>query len=167
MAAGATYEKIQSTTLTLDQPAIEFTSIPETYTDLKISLIGGQSGLNDAFIIRFNSDSGNNYTSSYLLGTGSSHGGSQSVNTNAIINFGDLGGANIESFIDININSYAETNRYKSILSNYASKQRGRILLNVGLWRNTNAITSVKLMFSGSDNFKSGSSATLYGIKEA
>ncbi len=167
MAAGITYKKIESTTLGSDQASIEFTSIPGTYTDLVISLIGGQSPLNDAFMIRFNGDTGNNYTASYLLGTGSSRAGSQSNDTNGIINFGDLGGAAIETFIEININRYAETNRYKSVLSHYASKQRGRMLLNIGQWRNTNAITTVKLMFTGSDNFKSGTVATLYGIEAA
>jgi len=54
MAAGITYKKIESTTLGSDQASIEFTSIPGTYTDLVISLIGGQSPLNDAFMIRFN-----------------------------------------------------------------------------------------------------------------
>lgn len=168
MAAGKTYTKISSTTLGSDQAYIEFASIPGTYTDLVISLIGGQSGLNDGFMIRFNGDTGSNYTASYLLGTGTgTQSGSQSNTQTGIINFGDLGGTAIESFIEININRYAETNRYKSTLSHYASKQRGRMLLNLGLWRSNNAITTVKLMFTGSDNFKSGTVATIYGIAAA
>ena len=168
MAAGATYEKIQSTTLTSDTPAIEFATIPATYTDLKISLIGGQSAtLNDSFMIRFNGDSGTNYTSSYMTTDGSTATGGCSRDSNAIINMGDLGGTAIESFLDININSYAQTNRHKSVLTYYTSVQRNRALLSLGLWRNNNAIHTIKLMFSGSDNFKSGSVATLYGIAAA
>ena len=167
MAAGQTYNKIESTTLTSDTAYIEFVSIPATYTDLKISVIGGQSNLNDSFQIRFNSDTGNNYTSSYMLSDGSTASGSCSNSTSAIINFGDLGGTAIESFLDININSYAQTNRHKSVLSYYASVQRARALLNFGLWRDNSAIHTIKLMFSGSDQFKSGSVATLYGITAA
>jgi hypothetical protein len=168
MPAGKTYEVISSTTLSSDTASIEFATIPATYTDLKISLIAGQSAtLNDSFQIRFNSDTGTNYTSTYMLSDGSTASGSCSNNTNALINFGDLGGVAIESFLDININSYAETNRYKSTLSYYASVQRARVLLNLGLWRDNSAIHTVKLMFTASDNFKSGSVATLYGITAA
>lgn len=169
MAAGPTYEKIQSITLSSDQASIDFTVITNVWTDLKISFVGGQSANNDSFMIRFNGDSGSNYTSSYMFGVGSGTNPSAACtnNTTALINFGDLGGTAIESLIDININSYAETNRYKSTLSNYASKQRARILFNGGLWRSNSAITDIKLLMSGSDLLKTGSVATLYGIAAA
>jgi hypothetical protein len=167
MAAGKTYEKIQSVTLTSDQANIDFTAIPNTWTDLKISYVGGQSAANDAWIMRFNGDSGTNYTSSYFLGAGSTPNGACSNDTNALTNFGDLGGAGIETLVDININSYAETNRYKSVLSNYAAKQRTRVNFNAQLWRSNSAITDIKILTTGSDLLKSGSIATLYGIAAA
>jgi hypothetical protein len=39
--------------------------------------------------------------------------------------------------------------------------------LNVGLWRNTSAITSITLTAGSSKNFISGCTFSLYGIKAA
>lgn len=168
MAAGSTFRKIQSETLSSNQTSIIFNNIPQTYTDLNISLIAGHNNRAGAFVIYFNSDTGTNYTSSYMLGTGSSQAASCSNNTNGIINFGDLGSSTIVNLIEININRYTETNRNKSTQSIFSSKERGRILLNFGLWRNTSAITSITLSYTnGADTFASGTVATLYGIEAA
>lgn len=168
MAAGPTYTKIQSETLGSNQTSIVFTSIPQTYTDLKVSLIAGHNTRAGGFVIYFNSDTGTNYNSSYMLGTGTSQEGSCSNNTSGIYNFGDLGSSTIVNLIEINVNRYTETNRHKSTSSIFASKERGRILLNFGLWRNTSAITSMTLSFTnGTDTFASGTVATLYGIEAA
>ena len=168
MAAGPTYKKIQSETLGSNQTSIVFNAIPQTYTDLKISLIAGQNPLAGAFVIYFNGDTGTTYTSSYMLGTGSSQSGACSNNTNGIFNFGDLGSSTIVNLIEINVNRYTETNRHKSTSSIFSSKERGRILLNFGLWRSNSAITSMTLSFTnGTDTFATGTVATLYGIEAA
>jgi hypothetical protein len=168
MAAGPTYRRIQSQTLGSTQTSITFTSIPQTYTDLNISLIAGQNTRAGAFVVYFNSDTGTTYTSSFLLGTGSSRSGNCSNSTNGIINFGDLGSATIVNLIELNINRYTETNAHKSTSSIFSSKERGRILFNFGLWRSNSAITSVTLSFSnGTDTFAIGTVATLYGIEAA
>jgi hypothetical protein len=168
MAAGATYRKIQSQTLGSSQTSITFTSIPQTYTDLNISLIAGHNTRAGGFVIYFNSDTGTTYTSSYLLGTGSSRTGSCSNDTNGIFNFGDLGSATIVNLIEINVNRYTETNAHKSTSSIFSSKERGRILFNFGLWRSNSAITSITLSFTnGTDTFATGTVATLYGIEAA
>jgi hypothetical protein len=168
MAAGPTYKKIQSETLGSTQTSIAFTSIPQTYTDLKISLIAGHNTMAGGFVIYFNGDTASNYTSSYMLGTGSSQSGGSSINTSGIYNFGDLGSSTIINLIEINVNRYTETNRHKSTSSIFSSKERGRILLNFGLWRSNSAITSMTLSFTnGTDTFATGTIATLYGIEAA
>lgn len=168
MSAGPTYTKIQSETLGSTQTSIVFTSIPQTYTDLKISLIAGHNTRAGAFVIYFNGDTGTTYTSSYMLGDGTSQSGSCSNSTNGIFNFGDLGSSTIVNLIEINVNRYTETNRHKSTSSIFSSKERGRILLNFGLWRSNSAITSITLSFTnGTDTFATGTVATLYGIEAA
>ena len=167
MPAGKTYEVISSTTLSSDTAFIQFATIPATYTDLKISFIGGQNSNNDAITFRFNGDTAGNYTSSYLIGTGAGSSGNCSNNTTSIANYGDLGGTALEAFIDININSYAETNRHKSVMSYFASVQRGRSSLLMGLWRDNSAIHTIKIDMQGTDLLKSGTMATLYGITAA
>jgi hypothetical protein len=66
----------------------------------------------------------------------------------------------------LHINNYSNSTTYKTVLA------RGNAATNlveafVGLWRNTNAITSISIICQNSKNFGSGSTFTLYGIKAA
>ena len=65
----------------------------------------------------------------------------------------------------INFPDYSNSNTYKPILSR-SNKPNYHVEQKVGLWRNTNAITSITVFSTGSNpNFASGSTFTLYGIK--
>jgi len=68
----------------------------------------------------------------------------------------------------IDILDYANTNKYKTSrnLAGYDNNSGGRVSLNSGNWRNTNAITSITLTCR-SDNFQQYSQFALYGIKGA
>jgi hypothetical protein len=61
--------------------------------------------------------------------------------------------------------NYRNSTTYKTVLSRYddATKSTGA---EVGLWRNTAAITSV-LMKPGTGSFAAGSTFTIYGIAAA
>jgi hypothetical protein len=65
----------------------------------------------------------------------------------------------------IHILNYSNTTTYKTGLgrSGFAT---GIVLMNTGVWRSTSAVTSVKLLNTGND-FSSGTTVTLYGIKAA
>jgi hypothetical protein len=67
----ATYEKIATTTLASDTNSVTFSSIPATYTDL-VLVMQIKSSSSDTIRFRFNSDSGTNYSTTRLSGTGSS-----------------------------------------------------------------------------------------------
>ena len=63
MAAGSTYTPIATTTGTGSSGTITFTSIPSTYTDLRIILNGTETNATlYEFDMRYNNDSGNNYS---------------------------------------------------------------------------------------------------------
>ena len=160
----ATYEKIATTTLGSDTATITFSSISGAYTDLVISLVAGQSALNDSFLLKVNGDSGNNYSDTYLLGNGTT-AISGAITNNGSIGYGDLGGTAITAQFIFNFMNYSNTTTYKTILTRYNSLQKGRTVASVSLWRSTSAITSVQLSFSGSDLLKAGTTATVYGIK--
>ena len=67
MAAGSTYTPIATTTLGSAATSYTFTSIPSTYTDLV--LVGNLSSSSNTNIsIRIYSDSGTNYSNTYLTG---------------------------------------------------------------------------------------------------
>ena len=163
----ATYEKIATTTLG-SAGTIEFTSIPATYTDLRIVLVSKSvyNGQNVQF--RFNGDSGTNYSYTYLRGDGSSATSFRQTNRNFGY-FSDESSDTYPNMGTLDIFSYAGST-FKTVLATYADDRNGSgyVFNTVSLWRSTAAITSVALSPSNfTDNFQSGTTATLYGILKA
>ena len=149
---------------------IDFTSIPSTYTHLQIRGIARStfSGLGDTTIyMRFNSDSGANYSWHRLYGYGSV-GGDTSTSTTSVavgVTARDGEAANLRTPIIIDILDYKNTNKYKPVqgFSGVDTNSALSIFLNSGNWRNTNAITSITLYTAS--NLAQYSSFALYGIK--
>lgn len=161
----ATYDSIATTTLGAAASTITFSSIPGTYTDLRLVLanVFTSYGL-DTVRIRFNSDTGSNYSYTMLTGDGASASSSRASGTQPIV--GRAGYQSTRpSMILIDIFSYAGSTN-KTYLSADAADQNGSGEINrvVGLWRSTSAITSIELR---NVTFEAGATATLYGIKAA
>jgi len=170
MAAGPTYEKIQTTTLTSNQNDIEFTSIPATYTDLIIVFTGSSTTTGSAtngMRCRLNSDTGSNYSQTSLSGNGSS--ATSARDSSATFFEGEIGQTSNTS-LSINIfqiMNYSNTTTFKTILIR-TSIPNNTVQAHAALYRSTSAITSVTLSRDfGTNQLKSGSTATLYGIKAA
>jgi hypothetical protein len=166
MAKTATYAKIASTTLGSAVNSYTFTSIPSIYTDLII--IGSVSSANtDDVKIRFNSDTGSNYSSTNIYGTGSTAASARRTNeTAATIGFYATGMGTNNSPMIINVMDYANTTTYKTAISR-SGRADGDTEAIVGLWRSTAAISSLTLLVNNSNNFATGSIFTLYGIEDA
>lgn len=149
---------------------INFTSIPQTYTDLFILLSGrdtatGSYGFQQ--FIRFNSDTATQYSSRRLYGLGNSTGSANQSGADAIMsgtNTSDSATANTFSSTSFYIPNYAGST-YKSVSIDNVSENNATNAdqtLIAGLWSKTNAITEVNLLrWSG---WKAGSTASLYGI---
>jgi len=69
--------------------------------------------------------------------------------------------------IYVDFMNYSNTTTYKTWLAREGNGTNGYVSALVGLWRNTNAITQIKVLNTGSGNFATGSTFTLYGIKAA
>ena len=161
-----TYEKIATTTLGSASATITLSSIPSTYTDLRVVFVGG--GASGAqFRLRLNADTGTNYSSTILTGDGSSASSSRYTSVDGIKSGYDIG-TTTATLISFDIFSYAGSTN-KTVLLQYSNDQNGsgQTQATVGLWRNTAAITSVGLDLIGGVNFNSGSSLTIYGILKA
>lgn len=169
MAAGATYEAIATTTLSSAAANITFSSISSSYTDLILVLnVAIASGGAGESVIRFNSDSGSNYSNTYLYGNGSSAGSAR--NTSSTVGrvsyiAGSTTTVGNMNYI-VHIQNYSNSTTYKSFLSRANNASNGADAI-VGLWRSTSAINSIQFFYSDSSNIISGSSATLYGIAAA
>lgn len=147
--------------------AVEFTNIPQNYTDLFVKFSFRGSVASGTIYIEFNGSS-SNLSSRQLLGSGSSA---------ASNNFSDIrtwGGqaqsaytSNTFSNVDLYIPNYNSSN-YKlvsldGVNENNATEAYSSLM--AGLWSNTSPITSIKLFQSGS-TLQQYSSATLYGIRK-
>ena len=166
MAAGATYEPIATNTLGSATSTVTFSSISGSYTDLVLicSIKGDAS--NGTIQVRLNGDTGNNYSYTRIYGTGSTVASDRSSNVSSM-QLEDPSTAFNSQFIVAKgqIQNYSNSTTYKTMLG------RGDEVTNVtmatsNLWRNTAAVTSVTI-FTPSNNFATGSTFTLYGIKAA
>lgn len=170
MAAGPTYEKIQTATLTSDQNDIEFTTIPGTYTDLVIVFTGNSTTTGSAtngMRCRLNGDTGSNYSATTLSGNGSS--ATSARYSSSTFFEGEIGQtSNTSPSINIfQIMNYSNTTTFKTILIR-TTIPSAVVQAHTALYRSTLAITSVTLSRDfGTNQLKSGSTATLYGIKAA
>jgi hypothetical protein len=156
-----TYEPIASQTLSSNSASVTFTSIPGTYTDL-ILVARGTSTANANLGIRFNSDSGTNYSRTFMFGDGSATSSSRESNVTVANN---VFFTTSEAVTVINVMSYSNTSVFKTVISQGAIPS---IAVNrvCSLYRSTSAISSLSLT-ADAGNIAAGSTFSLYGIKAA
>jgi hypothetical protein len=162
-----TYDKIATTTLSSSASSITFSSIPATFTDLKLVLTF--AGTSNTFAaITFNNDTATNYSVTLMRGDGSAVAASRGTNEPNLGSQASFVPANKWGMYDFDIFSYASS-LYKTVLYtksfeandatfNYSNKE-------VGTWRSTAAINRIDL--TGNVAFSINTSATLYGILKA
>lgn len=164
----ATYEPIQSYTLASAASSIDFTSIPATYTDLRLVWVGRSTVDIVSLRMRFNSDSSTLYSNTILYGDGSAAASTRNSNR-AQIDMPPIGGVSttVPTFVTSDIFSYAGST-FKTVLTTGSDDRNGSgyVSREVDLYRSTTAISSITLLLS-SGNFATGTTATLYGIKNA
>jgi hypothetical protein len=167
----ATYKLIETVTVGSGGAAnIEFTSIPQTYTDL-ILLYSGRStraAAGDDMYIRFNGLS-TNLSSRVLYGTGSTTASFSDASVAYVGYFdGDTSTASVFSNGSIYIANYTAAVA-KSISGDVVNENNGTAAIqqfNAGLWNATVAINQINL-YALNGNWKQYSSVSLYGIKNS
>jgi hypothetical protein len=168
MAAGATYEPIATNTLSTAATSITFSSIPATYTDLRLVFVPLANTLTLDAKMTFNGTStGYSATQTALLGDGATASSAVTGTTSQIyINSLSIS-LTIPNLSTVDIFSYAGSTYKTSLLAfNEDRNGSGTVQRQVSTWLNTAAITSITITVSR-DNFKAGTIATLYGIKAA
>lgn len=168
----ATYEPIATTTLSSAANSITFSSIPGTYTDLILIVFvkATSTATNRYGTLRFNSDSGANYSVNSINGNGTSAITNSDSNYTSLEMMYDGTIANGVTLQKWHIFSYAGSTN-KTIIGEVANDKNGSgtVTAGVGLWRSNAAITSVTFRDDGSSSatYDVGTTATLYGIKAA
>jgi hypothetical protein len=159
-----TYDELQTTVLTTAAASVTFNLSSITgYTDLVLvtSLkITTGGATNDR--LQFNGDAGGNYSNTVLYGTGSTAGSYRSSSATIGSIMDDV--TSTEFTVNVHhIMNYANTTTHKTTVGR-SSPTGSAVQANVGVWRNTAAITSVTVI-SGASTFVAGSTFSLYGIK--
>lgn len=161
---------------------VEFTSIGTDWTHLQLRFIARANRATygaDTVRLTFNGDTASNYAFHKLLGDGSSAYASSGANQ-SYIQFGDCvgtnngpGTGNVGNAV-VDILDYKNTNKFKTMRALAGVDVNGTVAgfggvvgLTSGLWRSTNAITSIKLTVETGINFEQYSHFALYGCKSA
>ena len=160
---------------------VEFTSIPGTFTHLQVRAFasddrGGGQGA-DAWRMQFNSDTSANYSYHSVRGYGSGVATEAAANASHLFGYswGTSAAPNIFGAGIFDILDYANTNKYKTVRVlngvdlNGVVGTGGDVALISGSWRNTNAITSIKIYPDtyAATEWNQYSHFALYGIKGA
>jgi hypothetical protein len=172
-AKTGTYTLIASSTLTTSTTTVTFSSIPATYTDLRI-VTAARSDAGDrvsSYYFDLNGLTTSIYSRTNLTGNGSSASSARASNQ-GLGQIGTITGSvstsNIFPVNTMDILDYSNSTTFKTVLTrtNLEQPTAGfEVGAIVNLVRTTNAITSVKFYCVG--NFVAGSTFRLYGIEAA
>lgn len=164
-----TYTLISSVTLSSAGTSIEFTSIPNTYTDLVLKHSMRTSGDTR---LRFNGST-SSYSEKLLYGQGSAVSSASNGGSGGWLEWAALAnnpvGTSIFGNSEIYIPNYAGSNNKSSstdAVTEANATTGNNLYLDAGLWASSSAITSI-LIYASSGTFAQYSSAYLYGISNA
>jgi hypothetical protein len=151
---------------------INFTSIPQTYTDLMI-LLSGRSGRTDSAqeVVSIGINGTYNNLSGIRLGSSGSSAFS-GIGSIDYFSVSATNNATSSTFGNASIYfpNYANTSYYKSISADGVNENNGAevtLQLAAGLWSFTSAITEINLKPQSGTNWQQYTTAYLYGIKNS
>lgn len=153
--------------------AIEFTNIPQNYTDLKVVLSGRTTSgfvgnIVDTAVLYFNTNVSDvtNYTAKSLYGSGSA-ASSDSTKRGGFVT-GTSATASTFGTVEFYIPNYTSTTS-KSVSIDGVSENNATGAyagIQAWLWSLTSPVTSIALKPESGGNWQQYSSATLYGIRK-
>jgi hypothetical protein len=163
----ATYTLIESQVLGSAAASVTFSSIPATYTDLKIVMSARTDSIGqvaDNLELTLNGSTAS-FSSKIIYGNGSV-AASSTADRNAGLTTGAGATANTYGSAEVYFPNYA-SNNYKSYSQDSVNENNATTAytyLVAGLWSNTAAITTITLTPGSASNIVADSSFNLYGI---
>ena len=161
------YVKLATQTLTNSSSyEVNFTNIPQNFTDLVVVANIGMVTAGNNMMLRFNADTGNNYDSLIFEGrTGSSYAVKYTNNAGIYCDYNGGAVSAINRIYKIHVMQYANPSIKKPVLirGNIADSG-GLVNLISGCYDTTSPITSVRLTTNGAQ-LLTGSTFTLYGVQ--
>ena len=176
--AGGSYDLLETVSVGTAVASVEFTNLTtsyaSTYQHLQIRMVTRGTNSSNAYEtvgMRFNSDSGNNYSWHLLSGNGSSVLSENGTSQNNMI--AGLGaGAKLASSIFVPtvldlLDPFESKNKTIRHLTGGDRPADGeqRVSLGSGAWFNTASVTTINLYPRHSSNWAVGCRFSLYGVK--
>jgi hypothetical protein len=153
-----TYTPLATVTLGSAAASVTFSSIPATYRDL-IFVFNGTTTIDDGVGLRFNGDTGSNYTNVRMFGNSGGTGSDTSTTTRIPTTAGN---SSLRTAFISQVMDYSATDKHKTVLTRNNITDNN-VAAIAGRWANNAAITSVTVLSPGS-TITSGSTISLYAI---
>ena len=165
-----TYTPLATVTLGTATSSVTFSSIPATYRDLiLVSFVrSNRAATDDDFFVKFNSDSGSNYSYVRMVGRGGGASSASNINGTNANDLGQIPAASSTAgqFANsvLQIMDYSATDKHKTTLTRTNAAGSTDVTgAHAGRWANTAAITTVSLN-PRLGSFISGSTFNLFGV---
>jgi hypothetical protein len=164
----STYTPIATQTLGSAAASVTFSSIPQGYTDLVLVCSPvSTTGSNTYMWVRYNDDSGSNYSSTIMRGNGSAAGSVRLTNQTYqyICYSAEVPTVAGRTTVITQLQNYSNSTTYKTALT------RNNDVVQIteaiaSLWRNTAPITSITIDMDASGSvIAAGSTFSIYGIQ--
>ena len=156
-----TYIALQNITLTGSASSVTFSNIPNTYRDLIIAA-NIDNSVNTELFIRFNNDTGTNYTSVRMQGSGVAAGANTHLGpAMRLVGNGDIM-TDFSHVAIVQLFDYSVANKHKAVLSRTNSSNGMDAC--AGRWTVSDPISVVTLI-PNSGSFQVGSTFSMYGIE--
>jgi len=153
--ATTTYEVIQSVTLASSASGIVFSSIPDTFRDLRIVFDGTTDG---GIRVQLNNDAGGNYQTTAFGASGS--GTSQANEAAGFAQPSYWANFNTRGILILDFFDYAQTDKHTSFL---ARGNGSWVVASINRWANTAKVNNISVQDSNA-SMGAGSTMTLFGI---
>jgi hypothetical protein len=141
---------------------VTISPISGAYTDLVLVVNASLASGAASILMRYNSDSGTNYSGTRLIGNGTTATSERTTSANQ----NDIGYFNTSMCNSVvSIQNYSNATTYKTCLVRANTTEY--VFGQVQMWRNTAAITSISISNSSAVNFTAGSTFSLYGVTAA
>lgn len=157
-----TYTPLANLTLSSSATSVTFSSISQAYRDVVMVFTGSSASQAD-FYIRFNGDTGANYTRIFMQGDGTNTESFGNVNDTPFrISRARVWPSEMTNIV-MNVMDYSTTSQHKTALIRANNAARATEAY-AGRWASTAALTSITLLLESGVQFATGSSFALYGI---
>jgi hypothetical protein len=173
-----TFELLETSILNSNTTSVTFSNLNSTYgstyqhLQLRIMARTDRADTDDFIVLRFNGDSGNNYTSHRIRGNGSNIQSEatrinyQNIEINSVTSSTQTAGSFGGVILDI-LDPFKTTKNTTIRAMTGLTGTYNYLSLNSGLWNSTAAVTTILLdQFFGS-NFLTGSRFSLYGMRSS